>query len=113
VHGGTLGGVVSDARVHVERDRPLPMAALSQVYPVYPERARLQYLEDELVIRYVIGKDGRVREVKIVTPPRDSNFADATVRAVRNWRFRPLVKDGERQEVVHELTVYYRLQPTT
>ena len=33
-----------------------------------------------------------------------------TLKAIKNWRFRPLVKDGERQEVVHELTIYYRLQ---
>jgi len=112
VHGGTVGGVADD-RVHVERDRPLPMAALSQVYPIYPEKARLHYIEDELIVRYVIGKDGRVREVIVLSAPKNDMFVDSTVRAIRNWRFRPLVKDGEKQEVVHELTVYYRLQPTT
>jgi protein TonB len=108
--GGILGGVVG-SQVQIERDRPLPMRALSQVYPIYPEKARRQYLEDELIVRYIIGKNGRVREVIVLSPPRNEIFVDATVRAIRNWRFRPLVKDGERQEVVHELTVYYRLEP--
>lgn len=108
--GGTLGGVLG-GQIEVERDRPLPMRALSQVYPIYPEKARRAYLEDELIIRYVIGKDGRVREVIVLSPPRHEIFVDATVRAIRNWRFRPMVKDGEKQEVVHELTVYYRLEP--
>lgn len=108
--GGVLGGVLGSL-VQVERDRPLPMRALSQVYPIYPEKARRQYLEDELIVRYIIGKDGRVREVIVLTPPRHEIFVDATVRAIRNWRFRPMVKDGERLEVVHELTVYYRLEP--
>ncbi len=111
--GGVIGGVVTDDRVHVDRDRPLPMIPLSQVYPIYPEKARLHYLEDELVIRYVIGRDGRVREVIVLSPPKNEIFVEATIRAIRNWRFRPFVKDGERQEVVHELTVYYRLQPAT
>ena len=113
--GGTLGGVVGGVvqRVEVERDRPLPMRALSQVYPSYPEKARRQYIEDELIVRYIIGKDGRVREVIVLSPPKNEIFTDATVRAIRSWRFRPLVKDGERQEVAHELTVYYRLEPRT
>ena len=36
-------------------------------------------------------------------------FVDNTVRAIRSWRFKPYIKDGEAQEVVHELTVYYKL----
>lgn len=108
--GGVTGGVVTDPdRVVVERDRPLPMYPLSQVYPSYPEEARLRAWEDQLVVRYVIGKDGRVKEIAVISPPERPIFVDATVKAIRNWRFRPLIRDGERQEVVHELTVFYKL----
>jgi outer membrane biosynthesis protein TonB len=37
-------------------------------------------------------------------------FDEATVRAIRNWRFRPMIKDGQPTEVVHELTVLFRLE---
>ena len=111
--GGIVGGVINDHRVRVDRDRPLPMIALSQVYPTYPERARVHYIEDELVVRYIIGKDGRVRDVIVLSPPKHDMFTEATVKAIRTWRFRPMVRDGERREVVHELTVYYRLEPPT
>jgi TonB family protein len=112
--GGTIGGVVTDGRVHIDRDKKLPMLPLSQVYPNYPEDARVRSWEDELVVRYIIGKDGRVKEVIVVSPPQRDIFVDGTVRAIRSWRFKPMIKDGERQEVVHELTVYYRLnEPTT
>lgn len=115
--GGRIGGVVSeivDGRVHIERDKKLPMLPLSQVYPNYPEDARVRSWEDELVVRYVIGKDGRVKEVIVIRPPQRDIFVDGTVRAIRSWRFKPMIKDGEKQEVVHELTVYYRLnEPTT
>lgn len=111
--GGTIGGVVleepPDGRIHIARDRKLPMVPLSQVYPTYPEDARIRSWEDELVVRYVIGKDGRVKDVSIVSPPERDLFIDVTLRAIRFWRFRPFVKDGERWEVVHEMTVYYRL----
>lgn len=109
--GGTEGGVVvENDRVMIERDKPLPMFPLSQVYPTYPEEARLRAWEDQMVVRYVIGKNGRVKEVSVIWPPERPIFVDVTLRAIKNWRFRPLVRDGERQEVVHELTIYYRLE---
>ncbi|HEY3054627.1 MAG TPA: TonB family protein [Thermoanaerobaculia bacterium] len=114
--GGKIGGVVAEAdgRVHIDRDKKLPLLPLSQVYPNYPEDARVRSWEDELVVRYIIGKDGRVKEVIIVQPPQRDIFVDGTVRAIRSWRFKPMIRDGEKQEVVHELTVYYRLNaPTT
>lgn len=108
VLGGVVGGLMKD-QVRVSRDKPLPMFPLSQVYPTYPEQARLNAWEDQLVVRYIIGKDGRVKEVMVIAPPYREIFVEATVRAIRSWRFRPLVKDGQRQEVIHELTVLYRL----
>lgn len=114
VKGGTIGGVVDeqlpqDGRVHIPRDKRLPMLPLSQTYPVYPENARLRAWEDSLVVRYIIGKDGRVREVSIISAPERDVFSDTTLRAIRGWRFKPMIKDGERVEVVHELTVFFRL----
>lgn len=110
--GGTIGSVAPefpDGRVHIARDRKLPMLPLSQVYPNYPENARMRLWEDEIVVRYIIGKDGRVKEVTVLQPPLREIFIGGTLSAIRSWRFRPLVHDGEKQEVVHELTVYYRL----
>ena len=36
-------------------------------------------------------------------------FDDATIKALREWRFKPLVLEGRAIEVVHELTVFYQL----
>lgn len=108
--GGTVGGIVTDNRVHIERDKPLPLYPVSQVYPQYPENARLRHWEDSLVVRYVIGIDGRVKEVTVLSAPERQVFADATVKAIRTWRFRPYMKDGQPQEVVHELTVNFVIE---
>jgi len=119
VIGGVEGSVVApkpvtelpvDGRVHIERDQPLRLKILSQAYPLYPSVAATRGWEDSLVVRYVIGKDGRVREVTIVDPPQRKVFEMPTIRAIRLWRFRPLVRNGENVEVVHELTVNFRLQ---
>ncbi|HEX9163020.1 MAG TPA: TonB family protein [Thermoanaerobaculia bacterium] len=107
--GGVGDGVGADGRVHVPRDKKLPMIALSQPYPEYPARALIRYWEDELVVRYIIGKDGRVKEVSVVSAPQHDLFVNGTLDAIRTWRFKPFMKDGVVQEVVHEMTVYYRL----
>ena len=110
ITGGTLGGIVTDNRVHIERDKPLPMYPVSQVYPKYPEEARLRHWEDQVLVRYVIGTNGRVKEVTILSHAERKVFDDATVNAIKHWRFRPLMRDGQPQEVVHELTVFYKLE---
>lgn len=116
--GGTEGSVVaekppppppSDGRVHIPRDEPLELPILKQTHPVYPSKAASKGWEDRVVVRYVIGKDGRVKEVTIVEPPDKKEFEEPTLRAIRLWRFSPYVRDGKRVEVVHELTVNYRL----
>jgi protein TonB len=115
VHG-TPGGVVikpappADGRVHVARDGRLPMHPLSQVYPIYPDSARIRAEEGQLVVRYIIGTDGRVKDVIVLDHAEDKCFDDSAVRAIRNWRFRPMIKDGHPTEVVHELTILFRLQ---
>jgi protein TonB len=117
-HGGVVGGVEggiltdenSSETVVVARDESLPMAATSQTYPMYPERARAQGWEDTMVVRYTIGKDGRVRLVEVLSKPQRDIFEKETVRAIRQWRFKPLIRDGEAKEVVHELTVNYELE---
>jgi protein TonB len=114
VVGGTVGGIaVADVQppdtVIIKRDQPLPMRAMSQVYPRYPEEARIRSQQDMLLVRYIIGKNGRVREVIVLQKPERKIFEEATVRAIRQWRFKPYIKDGVPQEVIHELTVFFKL----
>ena len=114
VVGGTVGGIaVADVAppdtVIIRRDQPLPMRAMSQVYPRYPEEARIRGQQDMLLVRYIIGKNGKVREVIVLQKPERKIFEDTTVRAIRQWRFKPFIKDGVPQEVIHELTVFFKL----
>jgi len=124
--GGVVGGIIAGLPaaptpevIEVKRDDPLPMGAISQEFPQYPEYERSRGWQDELVVRYVIGKDGRVKEVTVIRPPEREEFARVTVSTIRHWRFHPYRDEsGNPKEVVHELTVQFRiarrgkLQPT-
>jgi protein TonB len=108
---GVVGGmpVSEDGRVHFGRDAPLPLYVVKRVYPDYPEDQRLAGLQDTVVIRYVIGTDGWITELNILQHAKQKAFDEATIKALREWRFKPLMQDGRAIEVVHELTVFFEL----
>lgn len=112
VVGGTVGGVASEHQpgdaVVVARDANLPMKALSRVFPDYPDGARVRGIEGSVLVRYIIDKTGRVREVTVLQAAHKL-LTQESVRCIRSWRFRPLIVDGEPVEVVHELTVIFQL----
>ena len=102
--GGTLHGVpgalllAADGRVHVERGDKLPLEVVEQEYPHYPEDARRKRLEDRVVVRYVVGRNGRVIDVLILDHAKEPMFDVETVETVRTWRFRPLRLNGKKEE---------------
>jgi TonB family protein len=113
VAGGMEGGAgeAPPNTLVVKRHHPLPMAMtpMSMVYPFYPEEARMRGWEDAVAVRYVIGKDGRVKSVEVLEAPERKIFQKEVVNAIRHWRFRPLMKAGVPQEVIHELVIYFKL----
>jgi periplasmic protein TonB len=114
VPGGVEGGVGEELppnTVFIKRHQQLPMSMtpMSMVYPFYPDEARLRGWEDAVTVRYVIGRDGRVKSVEVLEPPQRPVFEKTVVKAISHWRFRPLMKDGVAQEVIHELVVYFKL----
>lgn len=106
VKGGIVGG---DGRMHFERDSRLPLFMEEHPYPQYPTSCIDSRKEGIVIVRYIIGKDGHVNEVSIIHHAARKEFDESTLEAVRQWRFRPLIIDGEAMEVVHEMTVYFRL----
>jgi protein TonB len=107
---GTPGGIKfgEDGRVYVDRTVKLPLKEIEHEYPHYPDAARKNRLEGTCVVRYTIGKNGRVIDVAILDHAKDPMFDEETLNTVRSWRYRPMMIDGKPVEVVHELEVIYQ-----
>jgi TonB family protein len=92
-------------------DRPqLSRAALqpyviNEVLPVYPETARLNGISGQVVLVAVIGKDGYVKTVRVVSGNRF--LAEAAVLAILQWRYKPYTRDGRPIEVETEIRVNF------
>ena len=79
------------------------------VKPVYPPSMRDAGLEGVVPIDAVIGTDGLVTSVRVVSAQVHPAFAIAAVDAVRQWRFTPTLLNVDAVEVVMTVSVEFNL----
>jgi TonB family protein len=82
---------------------------LVDVHPVYPMSMRQAGLEGVVPIDAVIGQDGSVSSVRVVSAQVHPDFAIAAVDAVRQWKFSPTLLNGAPVEVVMTVSVAFKL----
>ena len=82
---------------------------LVRVEPVFPAAARHARLTGRVAVQAVIGLDGSVESAEIL---RSSNplFDAASLDAVRQWRYRPVVLDGRPVRVYFTVLVEFTLR---
>jgi len=107
---GTPGGITfgEDGRVYVDRTVKLPLKEVEHEYPHYPDKAKKNRLEGTCVVRYTVGKDGRIIDIAILNHAVDPMFDEETLNTIRSWRYRPMMMNGKPVEVVHEVEVNYQ-----
>lgn len=80
---------------------------LERVEPQYPEEAREKKIQGPVVLTALVGTDGAVRELKVVSG--DPLLTRAATDAVRRWRFQPHQQDGRLVEFETQITVNFAL----
>jgi TonB family protein len=80
---------------------------IHRVNPVYPPDARHARIQGTVVMRAVIGKDGHLQELHILTG--DATLAKAATDAVQQWRYKPYVLNGEPVEIETQITINFTL----
>jgi len=88
-------------------DDVTPPERIHYVQPAYPEEARKNGIEGQVVLELVVGSQGDVESVKVA----ESNpaFDETAAEAARQWKFRPALKDGKPVSVITTVTVKFRL----
>lgn len=79
------------------------------VHPTYPAAMREAGREGTVPIEAVIGRDGTVTTVRVLSAQVHPDFAIAAVDAVRQWRFSPTLLNGTPVEVVMNVSVRFSL----
>lgn len=79
-------------------DRPkavvMEMKLLRSVAPDYPEDARRKKIEGSVEVQYIVGRDGRVRDVEVASSTPPGVFDSEAVAAVKRWRYDARREDG-------------------
>lgn len=80
---------------------------LARTEPEYPAEAIAHGIEGDVEVDVVVDREGNVMELE----PRsgDPVLTEATVAAVRAWRFRPLKLNGIPVEVLTDVRYRFRL----
>lgn len=85
--------------------------SISRAGPAYPEEAQRQRVEGIVRLRALVGKDGAVENVEVMSGP--PVLAAAAVSAVRQWRYKPTLLGEQAIEVAEDVTIVFRLANAT
>lgn len=80
-----------------------------QVVPQYPDQALKMGVDGAVVLAASIGRDGAVRDLKLVSGYLV--LAHAAVDAVKQWRYKPYRRNGENVEIETFITVNFKRPP--
>jgi|SRR5579872_6825967 len=80
---------------------------LKKVDPVYPPDAKAAQVSGTVMLHAVIAKDGSVQQVDVVSGP--PMLQQAAMDAVRQWRYRPMLLNGQPIEVDTTVSVVFTL----
>jgi protein TonB len=85
-----------------------PAMLIHRVEPVYPALARQIHKEGRVELRAIIGTDGTIQSLQIVSG--DPLFDLSAKEAVAQWRYRPTILNGQAVEIDTYITVVYTMQ---
>jgi TonB family protein len=76
---------------------------ITKVSPLYPQTDATPRNKATVVVRVVIWKSGSVSPVRVVSG--DTSLEAEATNAVRLWRYKPFLRDGQAMDVTTDISV--------
>ncbi|GAB1266627.1 energy transducer TonB [Aurantivibrio infirmus] len=70
-----------------------------RVAPEYPRQLARQGIHGWSVVEFSIGEDGRTKDIRVVDGQPKGVFDQTSIAAIRQWRYKPHVENGQVIEV--------------
>ena len=80
---------------------------IKKVQPKYPEDARQARIQGSVVLQALIDKEGNVEDLTLVSG--HPKLAPAAIEAVKQWKYRPYLLNGQPVYVETQVTVNFSL----
>jgi len=114
--GGVIGGIINSTaalprvatpqRVRVSQGVSTGLL-IKRVQPNYPPLARQARIQGQVVLQAEISKDGTIQNLQLVSG--HPMLAPAAIEAVKQWRYRPYLLNGEPVAVDTQVVVNFTL----
>jgi len=119
--GGVIGGIVNSTanlsympklqavvpqRVRISQGVTTGML-IHRVEPPYPGLARAARISGNVVLKAIISKEGTIEDLTLVSG--HPMLVPSAIDAVRQWRYRPYLLNGQPVEVETTITVIFTL----
>ncbi|HXY07995.1 MAG TPA: energy transducer TonB [Terriglobales bacterium] len=115
--GGVIGGIISSTPVAVPKVATPTRVRVSQgvtqgllirkVQPNYPPLARQARIQGTVLLAAEISKDGTIENLHLISG--HPMLAPAAIEAVKQWKYKPYILNGEPVEVETQITVNFTL----
>ncbi|HUK24556.1 MAG TPA: TonB family protein [Terriglobales bacterium] len=113
--GGVLGGILNSGtappppkleRVKVSQGVTQGLL-IHKVEPQYPAIARQARIQGTVVLNAIISRQGQIQNLKVISG--SPMLVPAAIQAVKQWRYKPYVLNGNPVEVETSVTVNFNL----
>lgn len=84
-----------------------PPVLTERVDPQYPATAAERGIRGNVIVNVLISETGDVIDVKVIQG-LPGGLSEETVKAVRQWKYKPAVKDGQTVKVWKRITITYK-----
>jgi protein TonB len=115
--GGVIGGILSSTAVAVPKAATPTRVRVSQgvsagllirrVQPNYPQLAKQARIQGQVVLQAEISKDGTIQNLQLISG--HPMLAPAAIEAVKQWRYKPYMLNGEPVAVETQVQVNFTL----
>src|ERR1700691_1998625 len=115
--GGVMGGILSSTQVAVPKIATPQRVRVSsgvstgllirKVQPNYPQLAKQARIQGSVVLQAEISKDGTIQNLQLISG--HPMLAPAAIEAVKQWRYKPYLLNGEPVAVETQVVVNFSL----
>ena len=114
--GGVIGGIINSAAIVPKVATPQRVRVsqgvtqgllIRKIQPAYPPLARQARIQGTVLLQAEISKEGTIENLRLISG--HPMLAPAAIEAVKQWRYKPYILNGEPVEVETQITVNFTL----
>jgi protein TonB len=114
--GGVIGGLISSAAPPPKVAAPQKLRIssgvaegnlINRVEPQYPQMAKIAHVQGDVVLQALISKNGAIENLRAISG--HPILIQAAMDAVKQWRYKPYLLNGEPVEVETTITVKFHM----